>query len=279
MGLIPGCNKDLVLVVEGLGYKPEGDGLNMCVHALQPKWLKPSPFVREVFFFFRPEFNFFLQAAGCARPHPAKMAQQWPSWKWKQWRIDLASSSDGLNKAARALGKGTTSKARQAKRAHLQPGASQSQDHGDDWHQDDGWDGGYQHGWSDDPWRRDDDGWWNNSWERGGWSKDSWERDDWKKDSWERDDWWESSWERDDSPPPGIHLELRSVSPHPRNRGSKSKRRERRMASSPSPGGWNRDRELGLPTISEPSGTSTPGKGKKQGKEAAAKEAAALTAW
>ena len=71
MGLIPGCNKDLVLVVEGLGYKPEGDGLNMCVHALQPKWLKPSPFVREVFFF-SPRIQLFFASCRVCKATPCK---------------------------------------------------------------------------------------------------------------------------------------------------------------------------------------------------------------
>ena len=74
MGLIPGCNKDLVLVVEGLGYKPEGDGLNMCVHALQPKWLKPSPIVREVFFF-APNSTFFCKLQGVQ----GHTLQRWPN--------------------------------------------------------------------------------------------------------------------------------------------------------------------------------------------------------
>lgn len=176
--------------------------------------------------------------------------------------MELAASSDSLNKAGRTLGKGTTSKARLAKRASLQPHATQ-QDGGDDdpWKRDDGWGndwqqgGWYQDGWDDSPWRRDDD-WWGNSWKRD--SESSWERDS---------GWWGSSWEREEStsPPPGIHLQLRSASPGDRGR-SKKRRPRRRLASSSSPGGWNRDREMGLPTISEPdfSASSTPEKGKRQ---------------
>eukprot|EP00435_Cladocopium_sp_Y103_P000214 s4807_g1.t1 len=181
------------------------------------------------------------------------MAKQWPSWKWKEWRVEKAASSPGMNKAARSFGKGTTSKARQARRAHLQAAATQPQ--GDDW-QDDGW---------------GDDGWEDqNDWQQADWSQDGWYQDGWDNGPWRREgDWWESSWERDTeemstSPPPGIHLQLRSVSPS--DRGRNKKRRPRRGESSPSPLAWNRDRELGLPPISEPdySGTSTPEKGKRQ---------------
>ena len=191
------------------------------------------------------------------------MAQQWPSWKWKEWRKDLSASSSTLNKAARTLGKGTTSKARQARRAHLQPGATQDQHQNDG--QNDGWDnddGSSDDGWGQGGWHQADD------WHQAGWSQGGWYHGDWDDGPWKRDvAWWENSWERaaDDSPPPGLHLELKSVSPG--NRGRNKKRRGRRGASSSSsPGGWNRDRAMGLPSISEPdfSGSATPEKGKRQ---------------
>ena len=190
------------------------------------------------------------------------MAQQWPSWKWKEWRKDLSASSATLNKAARTLGKGTTSKARQARRAHLQPGVTQDQGNqndgwdNDDDSSDDGWgQGGWHHGSTQGDWHQAD-------WSQGGWYQGDWDDGPWKRDG----EWWENSWEKDtdDSPPPGLHLELKSVSPG--NRGRNKKRRGGRGASSSSPGGWNRDRAMGLPSISEPdfSGSSTPEKGKRQ---------------
>ena len=169
----------------------------------------------------------------------------WESWQWKQWRVDKVKADPSLNKAGRAFGKGTTSKARQLKRLHLQQGPHPPQQQERD-------------GWSDD----DDD----HSWERGrgSWEggRTSWERDGgstwWEDSSWQRGweegpynrEWgWQSwGWEEESTP---IRLKSKSPTPTPRNRARKrsSERRgdKQDIESSDEDDRWDRDRELDLP--------------------------------
>ena len=74
MGLIPGCNKDLVLVVEGLGYKPEGGGLNMCA-CTAAKVAQTKPFCKGSVFFFAPNSTFFCKLQGVQ----GHTLQRWPN--------------------------------------------------------------------------------------------------------------------------------------------------------------------------------------------------------
>ena len=89
--------------------------------------------------------------------------------EWKAWRIQLASSNPGLNKAGRPYGKGTTSKAR-ARRGRASeeeeedpPYTPSNHDWGDGWG--DGWGGGWGESswqpWSGEvPWSWRDQDWW-----------------------------------------------------------------------------------------------------------------------
>ena len=158
-----------------------------------------------------------------------------------------------MNKAARPIGKGTSTKARQKRRQHLQGQATGGT--GDSW--DDSWDGGW------DDW---DDGWDANShgyqsWSSGsGWWESPWERD-WSASTWEERKEEEDPSNREQSVDPG-RVRLQSVAPdqdmpqsgYPSNRAKKRNKKKGRdvrdVSSSPSPGGWQRDKELGLPMSS-----------------------------
>lgn len=174
---------------------------------------------------------------------------EWESWQWKEWRVQLKEEQPGLNKAARTLQKGTTSRARQLRRVgqprqipppqpKARPGHCRDERDGND--DDDDW-GGWGGGGS---WKRDS---WN-SWGGGSWqeseggSGESW-HGDWA-DAWDDDDWDEKDCQR-------VELKSRSPSPmpSPRNRGRKRSPRNRGRQALESPSsshGYDRDKELGI---------------------------------
>ena len=75
--------------------------------------------------------------------------------EWKAWRIQLASSNPGLNKAGRPYGKGTTSKARMARRARASEEEEEDPPYtpsNHDWG--DGWGGGWgESSWGESSWQ------------------------------------------------------------------------------------------------------------------------------
>ena len=131
----------------------------------------------------------------------------------------------GVNKAGRNLGKGTVSKARRLRRAHLQQPKSPE-----------------RNSWGDDGW--DDGDWWG-----GGWWEEQWWGDDWTgpwKDEWENWGW------------RGVRLKSKSPTPSrsstpsrsPSNRGRKRDSRKGRPSSEDGRG------ERRLEKISEESNSS-----------------------
>lgn len=146
--------------------------------------------------------------------------------EWREWRKNLVASNPNLNKAGRAFGKGTTSKARRARRGQSSEDSPepQYQAQGEEWDWDGGWGGSWHHTWSQ-PWNGDD------NWDWRGWTG-----------------WREWSEERE-----GVRLQSASRSPSPcergRKRSSSRPRRGRRSSrsSSASPD-WDRDSATGVPT-------------------------------
>jgi len=175
--------------------------------------------------------------------------------EWKAWRIQLASSNPGLNKAGRPYGKGTTSKARMARRARASEEEEEDPPYTPSNHD---WGDGWGDGWG------------------GGWGESSWQP--WSGEvpwSWRDQDWWvEEGQEREEV---RLQSAMRSPSNSPCARGRKRhpRRRSRGCSSSTSPG-WDRDTARGVPArgrlprlqMSTPLHLHLWKKGKKQGKGA-----------
>eukprot|EP00435_Cladocopium_sp_Y103_P008276 s403_g2.t1 len=154
----------------------------------------------------------------------------------------------------RLLKRKVSAQARQKRRQHLQGQATGGT--GDSW--DDSWDGGWDDGW-DDGWDANSHGY--QSWSSGsGWWESPWERD-WSASTWEERKEEEDPSNREQSVDPG-RVRLQSVAPdqdmpqsgYPSNRAKKRNKKKGRdvrdVSSSPSPGGWQRDKGLGLPMSS-----------------------------
>ena len=124
------------------------------------------------------------------------------SWEWKEWRKNLALEKvDFGNKAGRNSGQGTTSKARQARRAHLQPQpppekVKEQWEEPESWQQNTCKSEGYT--WEGDTWPSE--AWTGNTWQSDtweDWEDDTWQSDTWTDDTWQSDTWTDDTWQSD----------------------------------------------------------------------------------
>ena len=124
------------------------------------------------------------------------------SWEWKEWRKNLAlEKGDFGNKAGRNSGQGTTSKARQARRAHLQPQpppekVKEEWEEPESWQQNTCKSEGYT--WEGDTWPSE--AWTGNTWQSDtweDWEDDTWQSDTWTADTWQSDTWTDDTWQSD----------------------------------------------------------------------------------
>ena len=106
------------------------------------------------------------------------------SWEWKEWRKNLAlEKGDFCNKAGRNSGQGTTSKARQARRAHLQPQPPPEKVK-EQWEEPESW---QQNTCKSEGYTWEGDTWPSEAWTGNTWQSDTWE--DWEDDTWQSDTW------------------------------------------------------------------------------------------